>query len=59
LAPGQRIEPKPMITLRPKYGMRMIVEQRKACASMKAPTSLVNQEAPNEPIVGAVVSGTK
>jgi len=28
LAPGQVVEPKPMITLRPKYGMRMIVEAR-------------------------------
>lgn len=29
LANGQRVEPKAMITLRPKYGMRMIVETRK------------------------------
>jgi len=28
LAPGQRIDLEPLITLRPKYGMRMIVEQR-------------------------------
>jgi cytochrome P450 len=28
LAPGHRVETKPMITLRPKYGMRMIVEER-------------------------------
>jgi cytochrome P450 len=28
LEPGQAVEPKPMITLRPKYGMRMIVESR-------------------------------
>lgn len=28
LAPGQRIGCKPIITLRPKYGMRMTVEQR-------------------------------
>ena len=28
LAPGHMVEPKPMITLRPKYGMRMIVEAR-------------------------------
>jgi cytochrome P450 len=28
LAPGQRVEPKPMITLRPKYGMRMLLERR-------------------------------
>jgi len=28
LAPGQRVEPKAMITLRPRYGMRMIVEER-------------------------------
>jgi cytochrome P450 len=25
LAPDQRVEPKPMVTLRPKYGMRMVV----------------------------------
>ena len=59
LAPRQQVEPKPMITLRPKYGMRMIVEQRKASASMKAPTSLVSQEGANEHIVGAFVSGPK
>ncbi len=28
LVPGQRVEPKPMITLRPKYGMRMVVSER-------------------------------
>ncbi len=28
LAPGQRVEPKAMITLRPKYGMRMILSER-------------------------------
>jgi cytochrome P450 len=28
LAPGQRVEPLPLITLRSKYGMRMIVERR-------------------------------
>jgi cytochrome P450 len=29
LVPGHRIEPEPLITLRPKYGMRMHVEARK------------------------------
>ena len=29
LAPGQVVKTKPMITLRPKYGMRMMVEARK------------------------------
>ncbi len=29
LATGQKVEPQPLITLRPKYGMRMIVEKRK------------------------------
>jgi cytochrome P450 len=29
LAPGQRVEPKPMITLRPRYGMRMRAESRR------------------------------
>ncbi len=28
LAPDQRVEPKPMITLRPKYGMRVQLERR-------------------------------
>jgi cytochrome P450 len=29
LVPGQRIEPEPLITLRPKYGIRMLVEERR------------------------------
>ena len=29
LAPGQKVEPQPLITLRPKYGLRMIVEKQK------------------------------
>jgi cytochrome P450 len=28
LAPGQRVEPNPMITLRPKHGMRMMLQSR-------------------------------
>jgi cytochrome P450 len=28
LIPGHRVEPEPLITLRPKYGMRMLVEAR-------------------------------
>ena len=28
LVPGHRVEPKPVITLRPKYGMRMTLERR-------------------------------
>ena len=28
LVPGHRVEPEPLITLRPKYGMRMVVEGR-------------------------------
>jgi cytochrome P450 len=28
LVPGHRVEPQPLITLRPKYGMRMLVEAR-------------------------------
>jgi cytochrome P450 len=28
LAPGHRVEPEPLITLRPKYGMRMQIESR-------------------------------
>jgi len=29
LAPDQRVEPLPLITLRTKYGMRMIIEARR------------------------------
>ncbi len=28
LAPGHRVEPEPLITLRPKFGMKMLVERR-------------------------------
>jgi cytochrome P450 len=28
LAPGHKVETRPMVTLRPRYGMRMIVEAR-------------------------------
>ena len=28
LVPGHRVEPEPLITLRPKYGMKMVVESR-------------------------------
>lgn len=35
LAPGQRVEPKAMITLRPRFGMRMIVETRQQAPSEK------------------------
>ncbi len=28
LVPGHRVEPQPLITLRPKYGMRMVVQRR-------------------------------
>jgi cytochrome P450 len=28
LVPGHRVEPEPLITLRPKYGMKMVVERR-------------------------------
>lgn len=30
LIPGHQVEPEPLITLRPKYGMRMLVEAREA-----------------------------
>ena len=33
LVPGHRVEPDPLITLRPKYGMRMQVESREAIGS--------------------------
>ena len=36
LAATQRVEPKPMITLRPKYGMRMVVQERQS-ASQREP----------------------
>ncbi len=32
LVPGHRVEPEPLITLRPKYGMRMLVEARRVQA---------------------------
>jgi cytochrome P450 len=28
LVPGHPVEPQPLITLRPKYGMKMLVEAR-------------------------------
>jgi cytochrome P450 len=28
LAPGHRVEPSPLITLRPKYGMKMVIDRR-------------------------------
>jgi hypothetical protein len=28
LTAGQRIEPEPLVTLRPKYGIRMMVKRR-------------------------------
>ena len=31
LAPGQLVEPKAMVTLRPKHGMQMVIEARKPC----------------------------
>jgi cytochrome P450 len=33
LAPQQRVEPKAMVTLRPKYGMRMVIEARELAFS--------------------------
>lgn len=33
LVPGHRVEPEPLITLRPKYGMRMHVESRERASS--------------------------
>jgi cytochrome P450 len=30
LVPGHRVEPQPLITLRPKFGMQMVVEERSA-----------------------------
>ena len=35
LAPGQRVEPRAIITLRPKYGMRMILKQRQPVSGEK------------------------
>jgi cytochrome P450 len=32
LAPGQQVEPKPMVTLRPRYGLRMLLESREHAA---------------------------
>jgi hypothetical protein len=30
LAPGHRVEPRALMTLRPRYGMRMIAQPRRA-----------------------------
>jgi cytochrome P450 len=35
LVPGFRVEPKPMITLRQKYGMQMEIEERRATATRR------------------------
>ncbi len=37
VAPGQVIEPEPLITLRPKHGMRMEISAREAAAPLAAP----------------------
>ena len=36
LVPGQRIEPKPMITLRPKYGVKMTIAARNSASASTA-----------------------
>jgi cytochrome P450 len=36
LAPGHRVEPEPLITLRPKYGMKMFVERRTPFDELRA-----------------------
>jgi cytochrome P450 len=36
LLPGHRVEPEPLITLRPKYGMKMFVEQRTPFDKLRA-----------------------
>jgi hypothetical protein len=38
LVPGHRVEPEPLITLRPKYGMRMLVEARNRPATRDGST---------------------
>ena len=43
LVPGHPVELQPLITLRPKYGMRMIVRRR------KEPHRIVNLEHPSDP----------
>jgi len=47
LAPGQRVEPKAMITLRPKYGMRMVLSRQHRSPSDN-PTLFVARQS-NEP----------
>jgi len=39
LVPGHRVEPEPLITLRPKYGMRMHIESRDASANRTVATT--------------------
>jgi cytochrome P450 len=38
LVPGHRVEPEPLITLRPKYGMKMFVERRTPFDELRAGT---------------------
>ena len=36
MLPGHVVEPQPLITLRPKYGMRMLIEERGRMAQTAA-----------------------
>ena len=37
LAPGHLVEPQPLITLRPRYGMQMLVEARNELSATSPP----------------------
>ena len=43
LVPGHRVEPEPLITLRPKYGMRMQIEARQARNMVTEPPDTTRQ----------------
>lgn len=46
LAPGQEVVPKPMITLRPRGGIRMTIERREESSSLQQP--FISQVAANQ-----------
>ena len=43
LDPGQRVQPEPLITLRPKYGMRMLLEARNSISGNESAQIAVHQ----------------
>ena len=43
LDPGHRVQPEPLITLRPKYGMRMLLEARNSISGNESARIAVHQ----------------